>query len=494
VTGSVTEHAAAAEPPRPRAPGTAAGAGFARVGLARALAFRAGLRAARLRHWIAGRLPPRARGRLAENVRAAELAGLAFAFRARAVAIVVVSLWLLVLVPWPRDLYYLAAAGLFFILGYVPYALRRHARAGAIKLAFTVLDIALMTTVIIMPPPAGLGVDWPIQTRLRTPEFLYVLLLLGEAALTYWPVAVLWTGAWTALIWSTGVWLVYGRDDTVRFADVARDGRLSAEASLRVFLDPAYVGLTQLWTQVIVTGLFTLLLAIAVWRGRGTMLAQVRAEVVRADLSRYVSPDVADALTARAHAGFGAPQTRVVAVLFADVVGFTGMSEGLGPERAFALLRGFRERSCKVVFRHAGTLDKFLGDGFMATFGGLDGRGDGAARAMACAVDLQREVDAWNAKRVARGAEPVRVAVGVHCGPVVIGNIGADQRVEFTVIGDVVNVASRLEAATREVGGRIVASDGCLTAAGPEVAEQFTRSLPLTLRGRSQPILVHVAE
>ncbi|AWN50278.1 adenylate/guanylate cyclase domain-containing protein [Methylobacterium terrae] len=431
---------------------------------------------------------------MAENVRTAELAGLAFAFRARAVAIVVVSLWLLVLVPWPRDLYYLAVAALFFVLGTVPYALRRHRHAWAIKLVFTVLDVALMTAAIIVPPPAGLGVDWPIQTRLRTPEFLYLLLLLGEAALTYRPLAVLWTGTWIAAIWSLGVWLVYARADSVRFATVAHDGRLSAEASLRIFLDPAYVGLTPLWTQVIATGLFTLLLAIAVWRGRGLLLAQVRSEVVRADLARYVSPDVADALSARAHAGFGAPQTRVVAVLFADVVGFTGMSEDLGPERAFALLRGFRERSCKVVFRHAGTLDKFLGDGFMATFGGLDGRGDAAARAIACALDLQREIDAWNAKRTTRGAAPVRVAVGVHCGPVVIGNIGADQRVEFTVIGDVVNVASRLEAATRELNGRIVASDCCLAAAGPEAAAHFTRALPLTLRGRLQPIVVHVAE
>ncbi len=489
----MSEPIAAAEPSpdplsKPRA------ARLARAGLARMLAFRTSLRVARLRHWLAGRLPPRARGRLAENVRQAELAGLAFAFRARAVAIAVVALWLVVLVPWPRGLYYLAGAGLFFVLGTIPYALRRHPRAWAIKLAFTVLDVALMSAVIIVPPPAGLGIDWPIQTRLRTPEFLYVLLLLGEAALTYRPLAVLWTGTWIAAIWSLGVWLVYGREDTVRFADAAHDGALGAEESLRVFLDPAYVGLTPLWTQVIVTGLFTLLLAIAVWRGRGTMLAQVRAEVVRADLARYVSPDVADALAARAHAGFGAPQTRVVAVLFADVIGFTGMSEGLGPERAFALLGGFRERSCKVVFRHAGTLDKFLGDGFMATFGGLDGRGDGAARAIACALDLQHEIDSWNAKRTARGAEPVRVAVGVHCGPVVIGTIGADQRVEFTVIGDVVNVASRLQSATREVGGRILASDHCLAAAGPAAAGRVTRSLLLTQRGRSPPIVVHGAE
>ncbi|WP_238313596.1 adenylate/guanylate cyclase domain-containing protein [Methylobacterium crusticola] len=478
------DHASSAARPAPSARRTAA-----------RLASRTALRTARLRHWLSGRLPLRARGRLSANVRSAELAGLAFAFRARALAIAVVSLWLLLLVPWPRDLYYLSAAGLFFVLGFIPYRLRRHRRAAAIKLGFIVLDIALVTGVIIVPPPAGLGIDWPVQTRLRSQEFLYLLLLLAEAALTYSPFAVVWTGLWTMAIWSLGVWQVYLRDDTTRFSDVARAGRLSAEASLRTYLDPAFVGLTQWWTQIIVAGLFTALLAIAVGRSRGTMLAQVRAEVVRADLARYVSPDVADALAARAHAGFGAPRTRVVAVLFADVVGFTTLSERLAPERSFALLRGFRERSCKVVFRHAGTLDKYLGDGFMATFGGLDERGDGAARALSCAVDLQREVDAWNAKRAGRGAEPVRVAVGVHYGPVVIGDIGADQRLEFSVIGDVVNVASRLQEATRELGGRIVASEACLVAARREAgAPPFGRAMPLQVRGRRQPIRVHVAE
>ncbi len=127
------------------------------------------------------------------------------------------------------------------MLGTIPYALRRHRRAWTIKLAFTVLDVALMSAVIIVPPPAGLGIDWPIQTRLRTPEIpLRAAAARGGADL---PAAGgVWTGTWIAAIWSLGVWLVYGREDTVRFADAAHDGALGAEESLRVFLDPAYVG------------------------------------------------------------------------------------------------------------------------------------------------------------------------------------------------------------------------------------------------------------
>jgi adenylate cyclase len=224
-------------------------------------------------------------------------------------------------------------------------------------------------------------------------------------------------------------------------------------------------------------------------------LNRIEAEVVRADLARYVSPDVADALTARAGTGFGEPTTRTVAVLFADLVGFTRMTETLSPERTFALLRSFQERSCAVVFRHGGTLDKYLGDGFMATFGGIEDQPDAAARALACAFGLQREIERWNLKRSRRGAAPLQLSVGVHCGSVTVGNLGAKRRVEFTVVGDVVNVASRLEEITREVGGSIAASDACIRAtAGTGWPERFGRVQEIRLRGRAQPVVVHIAE
>jgi adenylate cyclase len=431
-------------------------------------------------------------------VRAAELDGLAFAFRARTLAVVVVSVWLVLIVPWPREAYYLGLAAAFFVLGFVPYRLRHSPYAIPIKLAFTLLDVALVTFAILVPPPEVFGTSWPVQTRLRGQEFLYLLLLLAEAALTYSPLRVLWTGAAILAIWSLGFELIYRLPDTSRFLDAVRDGPLTSTEVLRIALEPTFVALTPWRTQLIATALFTLILTLAVWRGRRTLLAQVQAEVVRADLARYVSPDVADALAKRASQGtsqgFGEPATRVVAILYADLVGFTAATEALTPERTFALLRSFQERCCRVVFAHGGTLDKYLGDGFMATFGGLEDQGDAPARAVACALALQDEIARWNAKRARRGAPSVALSVGVHCGPVVAGNLGADRRVEFTVVGDTVNVASRLEEATREHGAAVLVSESCLACAPEAVAARFGRTLELTPRGRRKPLRVRVLE
>ncbi|WP_457093618.1 adenylate/guanylate cyclase domain-containing protein [Microvirga sp. P5_D2] len=431
---------------------------------------------------------------LQASIRQAELEGLQFAFYARLMAIIVVSVWLIWLVPWPRDLYYGAYAFGFFVLGYLPYRLRHHPHSEAIKLGFIVLDVALVSAAILLPPPASIGNEWPIQTRLRGQEFLYVLLLLAEAALTYSPRRVLWTGVSILGIWSIGVFTIYSQPDTLRFNDAAAEGVLTSAAVLDLSFKPAFVGLTAWYTQLVATSLFTLLITLAVLRSRRTLLNQVETEVVRAELARYVSPDVAEALTRRGRAAFGEPATRTVAVLFADIVGFTKVTETLSPERTFALLRSFQERSSAIVFKHGGTLDKYLGDGFMATFGSIDLQPDAPARALACAFDLQQEIERWNRKRSDRGAAPVRVSIGIHSGPVTVGNLGGKERVEFTVVGDVVNVASRLEEVTREVGGSIVASQSCIQAAGQaEWAIRFQDTREIKLRGRDQRILIHIA-
>lgn len=432
-----------------------------------------------------------ARGRLGRALRSEELAGLAFAFRARTVAVLAVALWLLILVPAPRSFYYLAAVAAFFLLGLIPHLLRRHPFAVPIRLAFTALDVALIVAVIIVPPPGTDG-GWPIQMRLRFQEFLYLLLLLAGAALSYSPLHVLWTGFCIVVLWSVGFLLVFLRPDTLTFAAATAGlDPVPPETSLRIVLDPAFVSISQLFNQVVLTAIATGLLAAAVWRARQTLRRQSVAEVARADLARYVSPDVADAMMAAPGHRFGEPATRHVAVLFADIVGFTGLAETLPPERVVALLTSFHTRACAVVFRHGGTLDKFLGDGVMATFGALGEDPDASRKALACAFEIQAEVDRGGAKRTARGASAVAVAVGLHCGPVVVGNVGTERRLEFTVIGDAVNVANRLERLTREFGCRIALSGECLDAARGSDLARFEAKGAVALRGRAEPVEVY---
>ena len=301
----------------------------------------------------------------------------------------------------------------------------------------------LITAAALNIPAAMVWIDWPMQTRLRGQNFLLLLLLLGQAALTYSPRRVLWTGAWVAGVWSLAFAVLYWLPDTVRYGDFIGEG--TDEGLLTRFLSPTYVSLPQSLMQFVSTIMLTVLLATAVHRSHTHLRAHVRAEILRADLARYVSPDVDEALAGPFSPQFGQPALRNVAVLFADIVSFTTLTERLSPERTFALLRSFQERSAEIVFRHRGTLDKLLGDGLMATFGALQDEKDAAARAVACALELQAEVERWNQKRLGRGALPIALSVGVHYGPVVAGNIGSEQRVEFTTVGDVVNDASRLE-------------------------------------------------
>jgi adenylate cyclase len=346
---------------------------------------------------------------------------------------------------------------------------------------------------ILNPPPAGLSLDWPVQSRLRGQDFLYLLLLLGEAALTYSALRVFWTGVCIAAIWSVGFAIIYALPETTRLLDLVRVG-LSDEDVFSFTLGPTYVSLTQWLTQIVATTLLTALLVIAVLRSRMHLVAELRADKVRSALSRYVSPDVADALSDEVGTNFGVPASRHVAVLFADIVGFTEMAERMAPESAFAFLRSFQERITEVVFRYSGTLDKYLGDGLMVTFGAIQDEQDAAARAIACAFAMIDEVEHWNAKRLARGASPVRIAIGVHYGAVIVGNVGSKVRSEFTAVGDVVNVASRLEKATRDLGCTLAASDPCVQAAGNEIdGKRFDKTVKLKVRGRQSSILVHVS-
>ncbi len=245
--------------------------------------------------------------------------------------------------------------------------------------------------------------------------------------------------------------------------------------------------LAQLWLSFVFPAAGIALAAAAVgaaqvWRDRS---GRHRAERARSALARYVSP-----LAGGADApGAGGESEIRAAVMFADLRGFTAASEGLSPAEAKALVRGFHRKVEQAAARHHGIIDKFIGDGALLVFGaghpGPVPEPTLAAQTLACARELTE------------AASPLEVAVGLHLGPVLLGEVGGEHYAQMTVTGDTVNVASRLEALTRSHGVSILASDAVIEAArvaGGEAAnaalDGFVALAPQDIRGRSQALKV----
>lgn len=234
------------------------------------------------------------------------------------------------------------------------------------------------------------------------------------------------------------------------------------------------------------------MVAALVHRLRSLPLRRAASERARTNLARHFSPNMVEALAATDEP-FGSVRRENVAVLFADIVDFSGQSEQQAPERVIAMLREFHGRMAQVVFEHGGTLDKFLGDGLMATFGTPQTADDDAPRALACARAMQVALEKWNVARAQAGESPVRVGVGVHFGPVVMGDVGDEQRLEYAVIGDTVNIASRLERLTRELDVPLVVSDDLVRKVRETPGSELGGLAPspaTALRGRLAPTAI----
>ncbi|MFL5574748.1 MAG: adenylate/guanylate cyclase domain-containing protein [Gemmatimonadaceae bacterium] len=211
-----------------------------------------------------------------------------------------------------------------------------------------------------------------------------------------------------------------------------------------------------------------------------------REALVRSNFERYFAPALAERIAASPGAAAPGGEKRDVAVLFSDIRGFTALSEAMRPDETASLLSEYLSEMVEVVFRHGGTLDKFIGDAVMAQWGApIRGEAD-ADQAMAAALDMLRTLEVLNARWRAAGRPAMQVGIGLCYGEAFAGNIGSERRLEFTVIGDTVNTASRLCAAAG--GGEILLSDSMRRALRD--APPLDECAPLELKGKSQPVRV----
>jgi adenylate cyclase len=213
---------------------------------------------------------------------------------------------------------------------------------------------------------------------------------------------------------------------------------------------------------------------------------------VRQMFSRYVSKDVVSKLLESDETPVLGGEAVEITVLFCDIRNFTTLSERLNAGEVVEMLNRWLAAACAVVQREGGSVDKFIGDAIMAEFGAPLHCDDHARRALRAAIGLRDaalQMQDWMNDRFAgRDLPPFGIGVGVHSGPAVVGNVGAPERMEYTAIGDTVNLASRLEGVTKTLGCVIAASRASLSQAGDGITTGECRTL--TVKGREEPVEV----
>lgn len=296
-----------------------------------------------------------------------------------------------------------------------------------------IADVALLMLLIY-----AIHVDYqqPHGFYLKSPTLLYVFIFIALRALRFDVKYLLLTGLAAALGWGLLVSLAVhagepGSEVTRSYVEYMTSNRILRGAEF-----------DKIITMLITTGI----LALAVVRARRTLIhAAVEGEAAR-DLKRFFAPEIAQAITgSESQVRPGQGEVRSAAILHVDIRGFTLLSRELAPGELMLLLADYQGRMVDVIRRNGGSVDKFLGDGILASFGAARPMPDFAAAALSASHQLRQAADDWNRERAASELPPVRIGVSVASGPVVFGAVGDATRLEYTVIGDAVNLAAKLD-------------------------------------------------
>ncbi|WP_340109708.1 adenylate/guanylate cyclase domain-containing protein [Pikeienuella sp. HZG-20] len=328
-------------------------------------------------------------------------------------------------VPWA-----LAVYGLFTALR-LRLALRNQLSPLFLSLS-VVMDVGVLMLTIWS---FHLQYEEPATIYLKAPTLLYVFILIALRTLRFEAGYVLLAGA-TAIIG----WLVL-----VVYA-VVTAGEMKITRSFAEYMTSQTILIGAEVDKLISIGAVTVILAAAVVRARRLMIRSASEAYAANALSKFFEPEVAREIR-HAEIGLspGEAVRREAAVMFLDLRDFTGLSARLQPEETLALLRAFHRRVVPAVQNNGGSIDKYLGDGVLATFGASLTSETYAADALRTVQDVLASVEAWNAERAMAGKEKIGIGVGVTAGETLVGVTGEESRLEFTVLGEVVNLAAKIE-------------------------------------------------
>jgi adenylate cyclase len=342
-------------------------------------------------------------------------------------------------VPWAIGIY------LVFTVIRLALAYRRHLPGWLLSLS-VVIDLAVLYGLMYS---FHLQYDQPASFVLKEPTLLYIFVFIALRALRFEARYVILTGVVAALGWVGMVLYV--------ITDERGNPMITHNYVVYLTSNSVLIGAEVEKIASILT--VTAIIALALARARALLVRAVAEGTAARELSRFFAPEVAREITHAAQtvsAGHGV--VREAAIVNIDVRGFTRLAADMPADDLIALLHDYQSRLVPIIQRHGGTIDKFLGDGIMATFGAVQPSDRYAADALAAIDAVMAAVDAWTAERASRGLPALRVGAAVATGRIVFGAVGDETRLEYTVIGDAVNLSAKLEKHTKAEGVRALAS------------------------------------
>ncbi|MCA9715847.1 MAG: adenylate/guanylate cyclase domain-containing protein, partial [Myxococcales bacterium] len=367
-------------------------------------------------------------------------------------------------IPWALALYAV-------FTGYRTWLAMRHELGRVLLTVSVVVDITLLMVTIWS---FHLQYNLPPEMYLKAPTLMYVFILIALRTLRFEPGFVIIAGLAAA-----GGWIIL----VLYAVHVGDDSMITHSFATYVTSYSVLIGAEV--DKMVSILIVTLILAISLSRSRKLLYRAAMDRQAAVDLSKFFAPEVAGRIREQKRDLVpGTAELRHAAILFIDLRGFTCLGTAMSPADVMHLLSDYQSLMVALVRRHGGSIDKYMGDGIMAIFG-LESRDPAQAcrDAVRAGLGMLKELDELNVYLREQFDTEFRIGIGVHVGPVIIGEMGHPKKMQFTAIGDTVNIASRIESATKIVGtSMLVSAEVCALLRDELVAG---RSQRVNLKGKT---------
>lgn len=362
-----------------------------------------------------------------------------------------------------------------------------------------VVDAGLIVYVSVVPDPLNPLTDhpaWLYGFVVRDRGVVFSMIMMALVIMTFSPRLILWFGFWLFTAWVAAILWLMNRPGVIVSQHFGDDWNPTQQELIDTHNLPEFVDISALAEQVIIVVVFTLACAVMVSRLRVLINQFAAAERAHGNLARYFPTVLADRLADRDEP-IRIGERRECVIMFADIIGFSSFAEKRDPQEVMRFLNQFHQIATTQIGAYGGIVEKYIGDAVMASFAAFDDIACPAANALCASQAIVSQVAEWQNREPADGGLPLRIGVGLNFGPAVVGDIGQSEAVTPAVIGATVNLAARLERATRKLKTDTVMSESFAQkiraespVSGNVLLQHHDQRESIRVKGLSEPISV----